>query len=83
VARRVPLYQEVYAARGWSMFPGIDRVYVNERARRELGWRPKYDFNRVLELAQTKGSIGSPLAQAIGSKGYHATAFADGPYPVE
>jgi len=25
----------------------------------------------------------SPLAQAIGSKGYHAEAFAEGPYPVE
>ncbi|MFT3820953.1 MAG: hypothetical protein QM750_25575 [Rubrivivax sp.] len=36
--RRVPQYQAVYAARGWRMFDGIDRVYVNERARRELGW---------------------------------------------
>ena len=26
--------------------------------------------------------IRSPLAQAVGSKGYHAQAFADGPYPV-
>jgi hypothetical protein len=24
----------------------------------------------------------SPLAQAIGQKGYHAGAFAEGPYPV-
>jgi hypothetical protein len=49
LARRVPRYREVYAQRGWSMFPGIDRVYVNERARRELGWQPKYDFAAVLE----------------------------------
>ena len=41
VARRVPRYRDVYAARGWTMFPGIDRVYVNERARRELGWQPQ------------------------------------------
>jgi len=24
----------------------------------------------------------SPLARAVGSKGYHAKSFADGPYPV-
>jgi UDP-glucose 4-epimerase len=30
VRRRVPRYQEVYAGRGWSMFPGIDRVYIND-----------------------------------------------------
>src|SRR5262249_19764631 len=38
VRRRVPDYEEEYTRRGWSMFPGIDRVYVNELARRELGW---------------------------------------------
>ena len=83
VRRRVPEYHEVYAARGWSMFPAIDRVYVNERARRDLGWCPRYDFARILELVETTGQAGSPLAQAIGSKGYHATVFAEGPYPVE
>jgi UDP-glucose 4-epimerase len=83
VARRVPRYRDVYAARGWTMFPGIDRVYVNERARRELGWQPKYDFARVLELIESEGVASSPLARIIGSKGYHAEAFAEGPYPVE
>ena len=65
------------------MFPGIDRVYVNERARRELGWRPQYDVARILELVETTGTAASPLAQAVGSKGYHAAVFAEGPYPVE
>ena len=83
VARRVPCYQEVYAARGWSMFPGIDRVYVNEHARQELGWSPKYDFGRILELVEMDGFVGSPLAQVVGSKGYHAAVFPAGPYPVE
>jgi nucleoside-diphosphate-sugar epimerase len=40
VKRRIPDYEEEYARRGWKMFPGIERVYVNERARRELGWSP-------------------------------------------
>src|SRR5262249_44896824 len=48
VRRRVPEYEEEYARRGWRMLSGIDRVYVNERARRELGWQPQYDFRCVL-----------------------------------
>jgi nucleoside-diphosphate-sugar epimerase len=83
VARRVPGYEEIYAARGWSMFPTIDRVYINERARRALGWRPKYDFARILELVEAHGTAASPLAQAVGSKGYHAAVFPEGPYPVD
>ena len=50
VGRLVPRYEDVYARRGWSMFPGIDRVYVNERARNELGWRPRYDFAHIIDL---------------------------------
>jgi len=34
VGRRTPEYEEVYARRRWTMFPSIERVYVNERARR-------------------------------------------------
>jgi len=82
VKRRVPGYEEVYARRGWSMFPGIDRVYVNERARSELGWRPRYDFARAVELLRAGEDPRSSLARAVGSKGYHAEAFRDGPYPV-
>jgi nucleoside-diphosphate-sugar epimerase len=83
LARRVPRYREVYAARGWSMFPGIDRVYDNARARRDLGWQPRYDFAKVLELLEAEGVASSPLARTIGAKGYHAETFAEGPYPVE
>jgi UDP-glucose 4-epimerase len=82
VRRRVPGYEGEYARRGWRMFPGIDRVYVNERARLELGWRPRYDFRYVLDLLKSGEDIRSPLARAVGSKGYHAQEFADGPYPV-
>ena len=82
VSRRVPGYAEEYARRGWSMFPSIDRVYVNERARRELGWQPRYDFAAALERLRANEDPRSPLARAIGSKGYHAQRFRDGPYPV-
>jgi len=82
VKRRCPQFLETYARRGWSMFPGIDRVYVNERARRELGWQPRYDFARVIELIDAGQDYRSPLARAIGSKGYHEEKFEDGLYPV-
>jgi nucleoside-diphosphate-sugar epimerase len=81
--RRVPGYEKEYARRGWSMAPGIDRVYINERARTELGWRPRYDFGALIDRLRAGESIRSPLARQVGSKGYHAETFADGPYPVE
>lgn len=83
VARHVPDYVDEYHRRGWSMFPGIDRVYVNALARDELGWRPKYDFAHVVACLRAGEDFRSPLAQAIGIKGYHAGAYADGLYPVE
>lgn len=82
VRRHLPDYDEEYARRGWRMFPTIERVYVNERARRELGWRPRYDFRYVLDLLKSGRDLRSPLAQAIGSKGYHARPFDIGPYPT-
>ena len=82
VERRVPEYAEEYARRGWKMFPTIERVYVNERARQELGWQPRYDFRRIIDCLRAGDAPGSPLAHAVGAKGYHDREFADGPYPV-
>lgn len=82
VRRLAPDYEAEYARRGWRMFPSLDRVYVNARARAELGWRPRYDFRRVLDLLKAGADFRSPLARAVGAKGYHARTFADGPYPV-
>jgi len=83
VCRRMPEHEALYAARGWRMFPRIDRVYVNARARAELGWRPVYDFARIVADLAAGREPGSPLARAVGAKGYHAEVFAEGPYPVE
>jgi UDP-glucose 4-epimerase len=82
LAARVPAYAEVYARRGWRMFAALDRVYDNARARADLGWRPAYDFARVIDALAAGQPPLSPLAQAIGAKGYHDAAFEDGPYPV-
>jgi nucleoside-diphosphate-sugar epimerase len=83
VRRRVPGYDIEYARRGWKMFPSIGRVYVNDRARNELGWQPRYDFSAIIERLRVGAGPRSALAQAIGSKGYHAQDFSEGPYPVE
>lgn len=83
VASRVPGYEAEYAHRGWRMFPGIERVYVNAAARQALDWRPRYDFAYVLERLRAGEDPRSPLAQAIGIKGYHGPSFDDGLYPVE
>jgi UDP-glucose 4-epimerase len=82
VSRRVPGYEVEYARRGWKMFPRIDRVYDNERARKELGWQPRYDFRYVLDCLKAGGDPRSPLARAVGSKGYHDRKFAEGPFPT-
>jgi UDP-glucose 4-epimerase len=72
-----------YARRGWRMLPGIDRVYVNRRAREELGWQPRFDFRHVLDRVKRGEDVTGPLAAAVGSKGYHAQRFEEGPYPIE
>lgn len=82
VKRLVPEYAAIYEQLGWKMFPSIDRVYVNERARSELGWQPKYDFRHILQQLKATNDLRSPLALQIGAKGYHAETFTDGPFPV-
>ena len=78
VERLFPEFAEVYAARGWRMFATIDRVYVNARARADLGWAPRYDFGHALALLRTGQEPRSALATSVGAKGYHPVTT--GPY---
>ncbi len=81
--RLMPEYEAEYARHGWRLFPELDRVYDNGLARRELGWRPKWDFAHILSRLLRGEEPRSDLAHAIGAKGYHDEVFADGPYPVD
>ncbi len=72
VWRHVPSAEDLYAARGWRMFGEIERVYVNARARAELGWEPVYDFAHAVGLVAAGEDWRSPLSRAVGAKGYHA-----------
>ncbi|TFV82760.1 NAD(P)-dependent oxidoreductase [Blastococcus sp. CT_GayMR16] len=78
VERLFPDQPELYERLGWRMFSGIDRVYVNARARADLGWEPRYDFRHALDLLGAGAEPRSALATSIGAKGYHPETT--GPY---
>jgi len=75
VRRRVPEYEAEYERRGWKMFPSIDRVYVNEKARRDLDWKPRYNFEYVLRRLRSNEEFCSALSITVGSKGYQTENF--------
>jgi len=82
VEKIYPEYSNIYHNKGWKMFSSIDRVYVNQKAKTELGWKPKYDFNHVLNCLKEDNDFRSQLSIQVGIKGYHSQTFEDGPYPV-
>lgn len=82
VINKYPEFEALFAQKKWKMFPHIDRVYVNERARLELGWHPRYDFQHVLNCLKENKDFRSKLSLEIGIKGYHEESFDEGPYPV-
>ncbi len=82
VARYVPDYAAEFARRRWRMFPSIERVYDNARAREILGWAPRYDFAAAIEALRNDEDFSSALAREIGTKPYHDETFIEGPYPV-
>ena len=75
LSKRVPEFEEIYHRLNWKMYPGIDRVYVNDAARNELGWQPKYNFIHILNCLKQGSSPFSQLANVVGSKGYHSEIF--------
>lgn len=78
-----PEWAEIYQEKNWKMLSKIGRVYVNEKARQELGWQPKHDFQHVLNSIKAGQTFFSPVALACGIKGYHGDQYPDGMYPVE
>lgn len=74
VARLFPDYAALYERLGWRMFAEIERVYDNARARRDLGWTPRWDFAHALARLNAGQDPFSDLTAKVGAKGYHATA---------
>lgn len=71
LARHHPEFAALYAERGWRMHPQLDRVYVNARARSDLGWAPQHDFGAALAALAAGRPWRSELTRAVGAKGYH------------
>jgi UDP-glucose 4-epimerase len=82
VAGLFPQFEALYAERGWTMFPGLDRIYVNENARNALGWNPRYDFAHVLDCLTRGEGPTSDLSRAVGAKPYHDRTFEGEPFPT-
>lgn len=82
LAGYVPSYVDLYTRKQWKMFPVLDRVYDNSRARDRLGWEPKYTFEKSVEMLLRGADHRSELSRQIGSKGYHNIKFDEGPYPI-
>ena len=82
LARYFPDFPQIYSARGWQMFQGLDRVYDSAHAQQLLDWHPVFDFRKVLDDVSAGRNYRSELARTIGSKGYHGGDFEDGIYPV-
>ncbi|WP_428266759.1 NAD-dependent epimerase/dehydratase family protein [Haliangium sp.] len=74
VAGLFPEVVSLYADRGFTLPASLDRVYDNARARRVLGWRPRFDFRHVLDRLAAGHDVLGPLAATIGRKGYHRPA---------
>ena len=72
ITERFPDSAELYRARGWTLPQSLDRVYVNARARRELGWTPSHDFRHALDRLAAGEDPRSELTGVVGAKGYHA-----------
>lgn len=77
IEQRVPGAGAIYAGRGYRLPERLGRVYDSARARRELGWAPRFDFARILEQIERGQPVGSALARRIGRKGYHGRRLDD------
>lgn len=71
LARRAPGVAALLRERGWAA-PAVDRVYSSARAVTDLGWAPVWDPESVAARVRDGSAPRSPLADAVGAKGYHA-----------
>lgn len=71
--RAVPGCVEVFAGKGWEFLERVDRIYDSSRAVRDLGWKPTYTFQNVVESLKVGREWRSELTLKVGKRGYHDT----------
>ncbi len=69
VGRLFPEQEAEYARRGWRMFPRLDRVYDNARARAELGWEPALRLRHGVGTPPGRRRPSQPVGSGGGSQG--------------
>jgi UDP-glucose 4-epimerase len=79
-ARRLPSVAAIWAERGWRFPSRLDRIYVNTSARRELGWRPRFDLDAIAQMVASEGTVRTPMARQVGSKEYVASSYHRGTF---
>ncbi|WP_375749283.1 NAD-dependent epimerase/dehydratase family protein [Vibrio sp. HN007] len=50
ITKRAPELAHEFTARGWCLPSRLDRVYDSSLAQKELGWKPKYGYEGVLNM---------------------------------
>jgi nucleoside-diphosphate-sugar epimerase len=74
-ARRVPLAASVWKERGWRFPDRLDRVYVNARARHDLGWHPQFDLKSIAARVASGQPVQTPFSQLVGAKEYVHSSY--------
>ena len=69
-----PEVDAVFKEKGWKHLARIDRVYDSSKAVQELGWNPKYTFERTVRKLMRGEQWKSDLTARVGKKGYHAVS---------
>jgi nucleoside-diphosphate-sugar epimerase len=74
-ARRAPLAAWVWREQGWRFPDRLDRVYVNARARLELGWHPRFDLQLIAARVAGGEPVQTPLSVVVGAKEYIHSSY--------
>ncbi|KXH51008.1 NAD dependent epimerase/dehydratase [Colletotrichum salicis] len=74
LAEVVPGCAAVFEKLGWRFLERLDRVYDSSKAVRELGWRPQWTMEKVVERLARGEDWRSELTHEVGKKGYHAVS---------
>jgi nucleoside-diphosphate-sugar epimerase len=56
IERRAPGVQAAFERRGWRLPQRVDRVYSIDKARRVLGYQPRFGISELLRAAHPSGS---------------------------
>ncbi|GKZ70414.1 hypothetical protein AnigIFM50267_006059 [Aspergillus niger] len=74
IAKAFPEVDAIFKKKGWKHLTRIDRVYDSSKAVKELGWSPRYTFEKTMERLARDEQWRSDLTARVGKKGYHAVS---------